>query len=205
MLAKKGVIFLLNITCIRFDHLLAFRLAKLRKWHSARGEVCKTHTTGDSACTSPLYMSTQWDYLLCACMWLYSSTLDLLAKTFYAWIQVRNIATVEKVNNLEKAKAYHEKKLMKKVFEAWLFLRVRISYYWQVCIYIVYQQTVVTTHMLQYITKHHYCRVHAFNTTCSYWIFLFPLKIGAHMPIARSTSLLLLNAEEVSFCCYSSM
>ena len=41
---------------------------------------------------------------------------------------MRNIATVEKVNNLEKAKAYHEKKLMKKVFEAWLFLRVRISY-----------------------------------------------------------------------------
>ena len=59
----------------------------------------------------------------------YISNLDLLAKTFYAWIQVRNIATVEKVNNLEKAKAYYEKKLMKKVFEAWLFLRVRISYY----------------------------------------------------------------------------
>ena len=51
--------------------------------------------------------------------------LDLLAKTFYAWIQVRNIAAVEKVNSLEKARAYSEKKLKKKVFEAWLFLRVR--------------------------------------------------------------------------------
>ena len=52
------------------------------------------------------------------------SNLDLLAKVFLAWIQVRNIATVEKVNNLEKARVYYEKKLMKKVFEAWLFLRV---------------------------------------------------------------------------------
>ena len=98
----------------------------------------------------------------------YISNLDLLAKTFYAWIQLRNIATVEKVNNLEKAKAYYEKKLMKKVFEAWLFLRVRISYYWQVCIYPV--PALLWLHICNSILPNTttYCREHEFNATCSY-------------------------------------
>ncbi len=44
---------------------------------------------------------------------------DLLARSFYAWIQVRNMGAVEK-DELEMAKIYYERKLMKRVVDAWL-------------------------------------------------------------------------------------
>jgi hypothetical protein len=66
---------------------------------------------------------------------------DLVAKIFYAWIHVRNIGAVMK-NDIDKAITYHDKRLMKRVFNAWYFT-----------------------------------------------------QFGAKMPIARSTSMQLMNAE----------
>ena len=86
-------------------------------------ESIYTVTTVASALTHDIMLMHLSNVFIILCS--PSLLLDLLAKTFYAWIQVRNIAAVEKVNSLEKARAYSQKKLKKKVFEAWLFLRVR--------------------------------------------------------------------------------
>lgn len=48
---------------------------------------------------------------------------DILAKTFYAWIHVRNLGTVMK-NDIDRAITYHDKRLMKRVFNAWYFTKV---------------------------------------------------------------------------------
>ena len=42
---------------------------------------------------------------------------------FYAWIQVRNIAAVEKVD-MDRARKLYEKTLTKKVFHAWHYSHV---------------------------------------------------------------------------------
>jgi hypothetical protein len=44
--------------------------------------------------------------------------IEFLAKAFYAWIQVRNMATVEKVD-MDNANKHYERILVKKVFRAW--------------------------------------------------------------------------------------
>ena len=48
---------------------------------------------------------------------------DLLAKVFYAWIHVRNLGAVKK-NDIDRAITYHDKRLMKRVFNAWYFTQV---------------------------------------------------------------------------------
>ena len=50
--------------------------------------------------------------------------IDLLAKAFYCWVQVRNLGAVMKDDN-NRAISYHDKRLMKKVFNAWYFNQVR--------------------------------------------------------------------------------
>ena len=49
---------------------------------------------------------------------------DLLAKVFYSWVQVRNLGAVIK-DDIGRANTYHDKRLMKKVFNAWYFTKVR--------------------------------------------------------------------------------
>ena len=66
-------------------------------------------------------------------------------------------------NDIDKAITYHDKRLMKRVFNAWYFTQVRL---WIIC-----------TH--NRIFKSEY------------------LQFGAKMPIARSTSMQLMNAELV--------
>ena len=48
---------------------------------------------------------------------------DLLAMVFYSWVQVRNMGAVEK-SDVSTAISYHEKRLLKKAFNAWYFTQV---------------------------------------------------------------------------------
>ena len=48
---------------------------------------------------------------------------DLLARVFYSWVQVRNMGAVEK-SDVGIAISYHEKRLLKKTFNAWYFAQV---------------------------------------------------------------------------------
>jgi hypothetical protein len=47
---------------------------------------------------------------------------DLLAKVFYSWVQVRNLGAGIK-DDFDRAITYHDKRLMKKVFNAWYFTK----------------------------------------------------------------------------------
>lgn len=92
---------------------------------------------------------------------------ELLAKAFYAWIQVRNVAAAEKVD-MDKASKHYERRLLRRTFFAWHFMNVYNSLY---CISIIYNGNIVSTFQLP--------------------------PSGANMTIVRSPSQQLINAEEV--------
>lgn len=85
----------------------------------------------------------------------------MLAKAFYAWIQVRNVAAAEKVD-MDKTNKHYERRLLRRTFLAWHFMNVCPLYY----IIITYNQSIfsVTTKWSKYtncqvsITTAHQCR-----------------------------------------------
>ena len=79
-------------------------IKRLTRWLKENEEV------GVITCNNPL----QFTYMVVT---------ELLAKAFYAWIQVRNMAAVEKVD-MDRANKHYERILTRKVFRAWHFSNV---------------------------------------------------------------------------------